>query len=258
MNYRGNRRNFRGKPNGFSRRPFISNKRRPKRKLNRNGERANKTVTILDYTKNENRMIMLNEPGRFCPDRTFAKLRFTDHDLARGLLASTSANWRYQSSALTPNPSVGTNDIVGYVELTNLYQRARVHSMKLHLEMFNQQTQAMLGVIWPSTFSYTTNSLTANDILDYSLNPAAHSMLMGGSGSNGRINITSLASGLELIGPEFARDEDYSSTIIANPTRMFYINIGVVSTAGNMTALMPIRVVIDYEIEFYERWQLDV
>jgi len=67
------------------------------------------------------------QPGRFMPNRFFAKLRYDDQQYNRTLTAGVS-NWFFQNSPYEPDPTSGTTNIVpGFTDLNAMYNRWKVH-----------------------------------------------------------------------------------------------------------------------------------
>jgi len=205
------------------------------------------------------RRITLMGPGRFCPDRTFATLRWPDTTTTRAPPgSSTSMNWYYRSSAYDPDPAFGSGAIPGFVELANMYLSYRVHKMVLHLSIANEEPKGIIVSVIPSNELHNVNSLSASDILEYGANVNAEKFLL--SNANGGLTnktVTVAAEGIALVGPQYRTALEYTGSTSGNPAIMFYINVGIVECQQNFTFQPDICATIDYHIEFFDRRTLE-
>lgn len=241
----------------YSRNQVSNSKRRLVTRLNRSKatqqqrNTVNNVKTVLDQTRNQDKLVILREPGRFCPERLFCKLVMTDPVMSRGNVGFDVANWYYQSSLFNPDPSNAGEQLPGHAELANLYENYRVHSIHVDVEMFNQNSEAAILSVWPSAVLSPTNTLNHQEILELGSNVACKTAMCGTSGSAGKVRIRTLASALKLFGPGFARDDDYSADQGANPLEMFYVNVGICDCVGAMTYNPVFRTRLTYEVEFF-------
>lgn len=211
----------------------------------------------INNNNNNGKLTIYKQPGRFAPDTLKVVLIYQDPTTTRSVISSNAMNWGYRSSAFDPDPAVLSGAIPGFAELANLYSQYCVHSMKLRLQVANQNTEATTIVAWPSNVLQNVNSLTAADLNEYSGNVRAKSRILG---STNGVNVTSLnvnALGSSLVGSRFKTDLDYSSSTSANPTEMYAINIGVFNHFGNFTYAMATKARIFYTIEFFKLRQLE-
>jgi len=92
-------------------------RRGPKKRMNIRRKRPRKGRGALGVV----------QPGRFMPNRFFAKLRYDDQQYNRTLTAGVS-NWFFQNSPYEPDPTSGTTNIVpGFTDLNAMYNRWKVH-----------------------------------------------------------------------------------------------------------------------------------
>jgi hypothetical protein len=194
---------------------------------------------------------MLTEPGRFCPERIFCKLVYTDPVMSRGDVGNDTANWYYQSSLTDPDPNNTGEGLPGFVELANLYQFYRVHSIKADVTTYNQNQEAMILACWPSNDFNNVNSLTHQDILELSSNPQCKSVMCGATSGQGKAKVTTLVSAKKLVGPQFATDLDYASSTSGSPSKLFYLNVGICNCVGNFAYNAVFRTRLIYEVEFF-------
>lgn len=221
-------------------------------KSNRKMRRVNKRK------QNNNQYIVLNEAGRFAPDRIRVKLIFQDPSAYRTATGSSQAmNWGFRSSAYDPDPLVLSGSIPGFAELANLYSQYCVHAMDVDLKIGNQNTESIIVVVWPSNVLANQNSLTLGDIQEYSGNPRAKSVLIGSATGNSIGNIRTSAKGSSLVGERFRTDLDYSASTSTNPVAMFYLNIGVIDPVANFTYGVVAQTRIIYDVEFFKIRQLE-
>lgn len=229
---------------------YLANKtRRPKRKNARN--------KLDKLSLRAERTYRLKTPGRFAPDRLRCVLVYQDTTDTRTVTSSNAMNWGYRSSAYDPDPAALSGAIPGFVELSNLYTSYCVHSMNLQLEVANQNSEAAILVTWPSNVLQNTNSLTKADLAEYSGNVRAQSHFLGNSNGINIMKINTTASAMQLVGPRFKTDLDYSSSTSTNPVEMYYINIGAYCPFGNFTYALGTRARVLYDIEFFRLRQLE-
>ncbi len=222
-------------------------KMRPIKTQNRRGGR-----------KNSNKQVILNEAGRFAPDRLKTRLIYQDPTLIRSATGTSQAmNWSYRSSAYDPDPGILTGSIPGFAELANLYFEYCVHSMTIEVDFGNQNTECIIAVVWPSNVGANVNSLTTADIQEYSGNVRAKSTMIGSTTGYSIGSLKSVASGEQLVGSRFRTDLDYSSSVSTNPAQMYHINIGIVNCVTNFTYGVGTKVRIYYDVEFFKLRQLE-
>jgi len=166
-------------------------------------------------------------------------------------------NWRYRSSAYDPDPALLTGSIPGYAELANLYSRYCVHAIYAEISIANQDTQSYIVVMWPGTSNLNVNSLSASDLAEYSGNVLAKSRILGTVNGISVTTMTSLASPLQLVGPRYKTDMDWSSSTSSNPLNEFYLNIGVYSPTANIAFPVVTKCRLVYDIEFFQLRQLE-
>ncbi len=208
---------------------------------------------------NSNKVVRLTDIGRFCPDRTFCRLRWNDTTLARSAASGSNAmNWYIRSSAFDPDPAVLTGGIPGFVELANLYEYYKVHKMKVTYKVCNQELNAISFSCWPSNVGVNANSLTADDVMEYWGNVGAKPQMMSKDSGYSYLQGSSTADGLSLVGPIFNTDLDYSSNTSTNPALMFYLNFAAITHVGNFNFPMPVQISVVYDIEFFGRRVLEI
>lgn len=226
-----------------------SRKHPSQKRMNRSGKRKRPT--------NTDKLVILRSVGRFAPDRLQTTLRYTDTTTSRGTTSNNAMNYNLRSSAFDPDSSLGSGAISGFTELANLYLSYRVLSMKITSHMVNEEVTGVTFVLWPSNNAANVNSLAASDLLEFSSNVRARSQIV--SSVNGpRVTLASKVRGVDLYGKQYITDSNYAAGTGGNPNRMFYYNIGAMTTLGsNFTTHMSILTVIDYEVEFFEVRQLE-
>jgi len=224
---------------------------RPDFDYKRNGEISNNQTSI-------DRMAIFNEVGRFCADRTFVKLRWTDQTIIRPFPSgSNSLNWAIRSSAYDPDPALGTGAIPGFVEMANLYLSYRVHAMTVNLLHVNQDIQGVILGVFPSNVGYNVNSLNQADILEYTSNVHSKSVVTGGVNGQNRSSLRVRASGKSLVGPDYATNLEYTGSTSGNPSSVYWLNFAATSMNNPFAFNQTFRNSIVYEVEFFERRQLE-
>jgi len=201
--------------------------------------------------------VTLTGIGRFAPDRLRTVLRYVDTTTSRGTTSNNAMNYNFRSSAFDPDSSLGSGAISGFTELANMYLSYRVLSMKLRLQVMNEEVTGVIFTCWPSNTAQNVNSLAAADVLEFSANVRAQSKMI--PNANGGIGtLTCIARGVDLLGTQFLTSNIFASGTGGNPNTMYYINIGAMTTLGsNFTTHMSIRAVVEYEVEFFEVRQLE-
>lgn len=221
--------------------------------LNRRGKQARR-----GGRKNSNKIVILNEAGRFASDKLRVKLIYQDPTVYRTTTGSSQAmNWGYRSSAYDPDPLVLTGAIPGFAELSNHYQEYCVHSMRMDLQIGNQNSESIIAVVWPSNNYQNNNSLTVADIQEYSGNVNAKSCMIGSASGYSIGKLTTEAKGIQLVGTRFKTDLDYSAPVSTNPATMYYLNVGVVDCIGNFAYGVAVQSRITYDVEFFKLRQLE-
>jgi hypothetical protein len=166
-------------------------------------------------------------------------------------------NYFYRSSAFDPDQALGSGAISGFTELANLYLSYRVLSMKLNLEILNEEVTGVIYTIWPSNTPQNVNSLAAADIIEFGGNVRARTKMIP-SINGGIQQMSCVARGVDQLGSQFLTSNIYAAGTGGNPATMYYINVGAMTTLGsNFTTHMSARATIVYEIEFFEVRQLE-
>lgn len=208
--------------------------------------------------KNSNKIVILNEAGRFAPDKLRARLIYQDPTVIRAATGTSQAmNWNYRSSAYDPDPLLLTGAIPGFAELANHYFEYCVHSMSIEIDFGNQNTESIIAVVWPSNVGQNSNSLTLSDVQEYSGNVRAKSTIIGSANGYSIGSLRSIASGEQLVGSRFRTDLSYSSSVSTNPVSMYYLNVGIIDCVAPFTYGVAIKARIVYDIEFFKLRQLE-
>jgi len=247
------RRNYNRSRYGSRRRGGLQQRGRNNIRSNQ-PNRGNFQRTIVDYTNDENQLTIFNELGRFSSNRTFIKMRFVDPQTTRGNTAARVTNWAYNSRILSIDGG-GTMPL-GFTAISNMYERFRIHSMNLKLQLTNVVITPLTVVIWPSdeVDTFTTNTMTLAQIQNAMCLPGAKTCLTGTPNANALTKCTCMASALKLIGPSYFRDDDAITNGLINPFTRIYLNVGVFNTdTANFGVLLPIVVTIDMDVECFER-----
>lgn len=216
-----------------------------------------RTKDFNPRSKTNNKLAIYNDPGRFAPDRLRCRLVWLDTTFTRTVTSSNALNFGWRSSAYDPDPAALTGSIPGFAELANLYSLYQVKSMKAEIEVSNQNTEAVIITSWPSNVLQNTNSLTQAEIAEYSGNIRSVSKVCASTNGMNKCTLNVLASGLQLIGPKFNTDLDYSASTSSNPAEMFFINVGMLNPYGNFTYAMLVRAKLIFEVEFFRLRQLE-
>jgi len=228
------------------------------KKLKRTNVRRRRVNRPRRKRNNQNKVIHISEVGRICPSRTVVRLRWTDQTVSRSATSLNAQNWRYQSSAYDPDPSLGTGAIPGFVELSNLYAEYRVLSMRLRITPMSHEINPVVLVIWPSTAVHNTNSLAQSDLIEYGSNVYGKMIPCPSTSSGNLRSLSGIARGGELIGRQFYTDISYSSSTSNSPVNMYNWNVGLfTSNQTNFAFTSSVLAQITYEVEFFTRRDLE-
>jgi len=234
--------------------PNNNNRKMNSTKLsNRRNSVKSKRVT----KRNQNKMVILNEAGRFAPSDYICILRWVDQTTVRTNTGNPAMNWRIRSSAFDPDPVLGTGAIPGFAELANLYASYKVLSMEATVQMANFEASNVILAIWPSIVGLNVNSLALADVLEYSANPRAERRILGTANAQNRATVNSSAVGKVLEGSLFRYDPNYTSSTSGNPNAPYYFNIALAMLSGNFTVGIQQVTTIDYRIRFFNNRQLE-
>lgn len=227
-----------------------NNNKRPRRVTKRSRKRSQRN--------GEQRLVIYKQPGRFCPDRLIANLRWTSNSYTRSAAASTPVlNWAIRSSGYDPDPGVLTGSIPGFVELANMYRMYKVHRMRTRIEVTNGESEPVVFIVWPSSVLHNVNSLSRDDVAEFSNNVLGKSFTLGMYASVSTKVITDTANGNSLIGPIFKTDLDYAADTSSNPTLMFGFNYAAFKHDSNFVYPLRNTCHVTYTIEFFERRALE-
>jgi len=234
--------------------PSNNNRKTNSAKLSnrRNGANVNRAVK-----RNQNKLVILNEAGRFAPSDYICILRWVDQTTVRTNTGNPAMNWRIRSSAFDPDPVLGTGAIPGFAELANLYASYKVLRMDATVQMANFEASNVILTIWPSIVGLNVNSLALADVLEYSANPRAKRMIMGTANAQNRATVHSSAVGMVLEGDLFRYDPNYTSSTSGNPNAPYYFNIALAMLSGNFTVGIQQVTTIEYRIRFFNNRQLE-
>jgi len=195
------------------------------------------------------------QPGRFMPNRFFAKLRYDDQQWNRTLTAGVS-NWFFQNSPYEPDPTSGTTNIVpGFTDLNAMYNRWKVHRIIMRYTLTVNNTDPIFFVTWPSNIAPSAGTLTKAQLSQYSSNPGGKRILVGNTGG-GVVRGKATASGLALWGPPFKFDDDYVGVGTTAPTLLFYLNCGIYDPVASEAIPLVSDIRLTLVTEFFQLKQL--
>jgi hypothetical protein len=200
--------------------------------------------------------VILNSPSEFVPNELQVKLVFADTVITRSNVAASAVNYHLQSSAFDPDPSFGTGAIPGFTDLSTFYQTYRVIGMRIMAKFANAELFPVIYSVWPSLENFTNNTLTASNLREYATNPYASSGVMGEvSGAGKSVPINRLVTTEMMTGSESSRyDPNWYALVGANPTSMWYWNIGFTGGASVFTGNgVTCDLKVEYIIEFTRR-----
>lgn len=196
--------------------------------------------------------------ARAVPDRLITELRYSEF---RNLSAAAGGDYQYNlNSCYDPNLTGTGHQPLGFDQLSALYQRYRV----LKASWVVQHATAGVGIIavavvpTNNTTSLATNFDTACE-LPYSkslLSSVEYTAIGLGSPSPPIRGSVSLAAIYGVTEDELRASDRYQALISSDPSETAVLHCCFAEAAAVSTANVSLKVLITYQVEFFDRIQL--
>lgn len=152
------------------------------------------------------------------------------------------------------DPIVGGDTVGGYTILTNLYQRYRIHAVKVTIYIANDAacpTSVCLYPQWDSDPG-TTFSGGFNQVSNY---PYAIRKMISAQGGADRAKLTKFYNLKKMWGDKSLEADVtvQSSAVGANPTHELYFALAIQNHVGGVNVTLPYMITVDLYTEWYER-----
>jgi len=200
--------------------------------------------------KRQTKRIKVGTAGGFPPSEAVT-LRYSD--MQAYAPGSTYGQWTYRGNSLfDPDFSGGGHQPRYYDTYSSVYQYYRVNLSKIKITVSNYQAMSsVVMVVVPHTDIITATSYAAMVELPYAkrTEQVPISTRMGAKST-----ITASASTMKICGLTKGQlqDQDFSASVGANPTRLWYWNIAFFDALGAQNVSVVFDVDLSYECIFYE------
>jgi len=229
----------------------FGSKKNPGRNLNKVGQQGyftNETVGIP-------RLTGLNS---FVPPSMIVNLTYIDNSYpVRNHSGTTSANWRYRSSAYDVDPRLGNTAIPGFTQLSAFYRAYMVRSISIHSTVINNESEPLIVAVWPSITDLGDNALSLVTITEYgNSNPycASHHLAKSGSGKEVGVFKKTWDNTMLYGDINWLYSDAFRTLTSATPSNLSYANFGIYLTSGgNLVNGVSTLTKVTLEILFFER-----
>lgn len=194
--------------------------------------------------------------GMAFADRQVVQCRYNDTNNGQFTNAAAvyaSRRWRL-NSAYDPDPNLGSGSTAGFTEWAALYNRYIVREVHYDICVCNKETTFPIQVILaPVTSDVGQNYSSIDELQEL---PYAKNGICSISGGQDRIRFVGKVSLTALRGNALSwmTDPQYSAATNANPSTMYYLNVGGFALGGTFTGLgMAMTARLTYVVEFYDR-----
>lgn len=190
-------------------------------------------------------------------DTYIANFTFTDTALVWSAGGFFGLSFRFRANAcFDPDPVVGGNSVVGWTEMTELYDRYKVLSVHYEWSVANRNTDSMLVGFLPTATDVGTYTTSSQVSLALGQPRARSKVLSVSTAGLSNITVSGTLSMEDIFGTkEYRYDDVYSAEMTANPSRIGMLNFLVASPVllnyGVTTYLK-----VTYHTELYRRESL--
>jgi len=194
------------------------------------------------------------------PDRTFAKLKYTDNkenELVFGGTPYSNIRTFRGNGVFDPDTLAGSNGCYGYNQYAALYNKVRVYSSKIIVRCINVTNDGVFRVtLWPSDLAPATSIA---QLANAATIPYAKSYLLPPNGSRSDHTFRHYMSTCKMEGDMGA---EYDTTFASNtsniPSNQWFWNLSANNQTGqsvtNVGIVTDIQII--YYCEFYSRKDL--
>jgi hypothetical protein len=171
----------------------------------------------------------------FASDAVLVDLVYIDQTYQRTNNGFATNTWRMRmNSVFDPDPALGSGALPGYTIWASVYSSYRVIKFHYDVELCNLEATPNDVVCCPLTADVGANYTNAYDLF---ANPFAKSHALSMTGGMDRCRMTGTIDLGNFYGNplQYVGNDSFGSGVGANPSTMFYFNIGGVS-ANNYTS----------------------
>lgn len=189
-------------------------------------------------------------------DSIRVKLKYFEVISLSSLVVGASQSQVYRlNSVFDPNFTGTGHQPNGFDQWAAIYGKYRVHGGTWRVELSNQDIQYVIGLA--AVERANDNSL--DGLVDMVQEPRSHFTIAGPRGSP-KATMSSSYRCDRILGvtrQEFA-DQDYAATVTANPSNLVWLVLyATVQGSETLAADQALYVTIEYDVEFFEREELD-
>lgn len=189
-----------------------------------------------------------------CPDKVVVKLKYPVLKLINSLATASSSVRFYTNGVYDVDPTLGSTSTPYFAEWTQMYSYYRVLKYKLEIHATNNEAQTANIFI---VHSNTDPGTTGIGYLQYA--NASYNRITSLAASTAQYSkqITSALSPMRIVGDRAVRTEqNFWGSSTSNPVDSTYVGIGASINSGNLTNGVYISGFLEFEVEFFDRKNL--
>lgn len=191
-------------------------------------------------------------------DRVITTLRYFDEvnsSFTSAGNAYAAKQWRL-NSVYDPDFAIGGNSALGLSAYANFYNRYRVLAARWRIHICNLESSCPISVVCaPDNVGLSAPTMT--DVTALKMNPYSQDALLSVKGGLDRSTLTGEIDMQKMAGFTGQRyEKDFSALTGDNPQDGIYLILGFFAVAGGLLSSgggMGYQIVIDYDVEFYDR-----
>lgn len=200
--------------------------------------------------------LTVRAPGAIVPDRLKCKLLFNNTLSYRFYAPATGVNgYRYRmNSAWDVDPLSLSTAVAGFLELSALYSRYRVHGSSWKLMCINREAFPVIVGTTPLN-NDPGAAITLSQAQDLLMNPYTKSRTLSGTGGMDRAMIKGFISTRKIVGSNTAQlDDTYSAIVTGNPANVTFLATYAYTIDGSIFVNgVDFIYMQTLYVEFYER-----
>lgn len=196
--------------------------------------------------------VIVRGAGKVFADRYFCNLRY---NYVSTMVPAAVTDYRQLAvnGAFDPYLGVGGGQPMGFDQLSALYLKYRIHSSKIRIKACNLTAIPVALIVYPESSSSAPVSIENDREQRYSKEKLISAVTAGGTTTlNHAISVKKLFGTKQL-------DDIYSGICAtANPSATAAWNVAVYSVDGTTNVSVPVQIMVEYNIEFYDPVRLGV
>lgn len=193
--------------------------------------------------------------GRGIPDAILTGIRYNDTNngqFTNNTQIFTSRRWRL-NSAYDPDPGLGSGSVQGFSEYAAMYNYYRVEKVRYEATILNKEPLPVQVIVAPTTADVGSNYSSIDELQEL---PFARNGACSQAGGQDRIRFRGVIPLGKLHGNQrqYLTDPQFAAAVNANPSTMYYLNIGAVTLGGAFTGNgLGLTLRLTYYVKFYDR-----